>query len=95
MKGILMTVYMIGYDLNNKGKNYDGLIDAIKKISGVWCKALESTWFVKTNLTATEILQILRLQIDNDDELLVVKASAPGTWVGLGQKQSDWLKQLL
>lgn len=90
-----MATYIVAYDLNKKGKNYDGLIDAIKKISGAWCHALESTWFVTSNLTAMQILEKLRSQIDSDDELFVMLASNRAAWIGLDPRASDWLKKNL
>lgn len=61
--------YLVTYDLNRAGQNYDGLIDAIKSYS---CKhVMQSVWFVKSDSSANEISEHLRAFIDNNDNLFV------------------------
>lgn len=87
--------YLIGYDLNRPGKNYDDLIKAIKSLSGTWWNHLDSTWIVKTSTTAEQIRNSLRAHMDGSDELLVVLLSREAAWVGFNQSGSDWLEQNL
>ena len=42
-----MDSFIISYDLNNSGKNYDDLIKKIKTYSK-WAKINESVWFFKS-----------------------------------------------
>ena len=86
-----MNSYLIGYDLNRPGGNYAELIDAIKLI-GTWWHCLDSTWIVKTDLTAVQIRDALSPHIDSSDELLVVKLSGEAAWIGFDDKCSSWLK---
>lgn len=88
-------MYMIGYDLNKAGKNYDGLIKRIKEISANWWHHLDSTWIIDCNLTSVAIRDALRLHIDSDDELLVVALKSEGAWAGFNAEGSNWLKQNL
>jgi hypothetical protein len=82
-------VYLITYDLNKSGQNYDGLYDAIKKI-GKWWHYLDSTWLVETNMTSGQISEILLKEIDKNDRLLIIRVAADHAgW--LTQKAWDWL----
>lgn len=72
-----MSSYLISYDLNKSGKNYETLIAEIKKF-GTWWHHLDSTWIVKSDLTAVQIRDKLSPLIDSDDELLVVHLSGVG-----------------
>lgn len=87
-----MATYMIGYDLNKAGQDYSALIDEIKALANGWWHHLDSTWIVNTNLTAVQVRDRLRAQIDANDELLVAAISEPAAWYGFTQKGSDWLK---
>lgn len=86
-----MTTYMIGYDLNKSGQDYDDLIEAIKTYDK-WWHYLDSTWIIKSSKTATEIRDHLKRHIDSNDELLVAKLSGEAAWAGFSDKGSSWLK---
>lgn len=90
-----MNTLLIGYDLNQPGKNYDALIDAIKGISGTYWHHLDSTWLVETTLTPVEVRDLLSAYLDSSDELLVLTASAPAAWRGFKESGSKWLKDWL
>ena len=53
-------VYLITYDLKTPGKDYNTLYDEIKSI-GENYHPLESTWFVKSSLTANRLSTKLRV----------------------------------
>ncbi len=89
-----MKSYLIGYDLNKQGQNYDVLIDKIKSI-GNWWHCLDSTWIVKTDSTAIQIRDFLKQFIDNNDELLVVHLSREAAWTGFSENCSKWLTENL
>jgi hypothetical protein len=90
-----MSIYMIGYDLNKPGQNYENLFTAIKKLSNNWWHCLDSTWLIKSDNTAVSIRDALRPHIDASDELLVAKLSGEGAWAGFNEECSVWLKQNL
>lgn len=89
-----MTTYLITYDLNRPGQNYNDLFEAIKAI-GTWWHCLDSTWVVKSNLTAVQIRDSLSNKIDRNDSLLVVVLSGVGAWTGFSDECSNWLKNNL
>lgn len=69
-----MAVYLISYDLNNLGKNYDGVIEAIKNAStGAWCKPLKSVFLIKSNLTVDQVSERIQNEADDDDRWLVIE----------------------
>lgn len=90
-----MTTYMIGYDLNKAGKNYDGLIAAIKEVANGYWHHLDSTWIIHSESSAIDIRDKLAAHLDSDDELLVCKIGAPGAWQGFNDRGSSWLKDNL
>lgn len=88
----MSVTYMIGYDLNKAGKNYDGLIAKIKEIANGYWHHLDSTWLIGSALSVVEIRDALMPFLDNDDELLVCVVSTPAAWVGFNESASNWLK---
>lgn len=91
-----MAIYMIGYDLNKAGKNYQALIDKIEEIADGYFHHLDSTWLIGFSGDAKAIAESLVPLIDNDDELLVVKlAKNDAAWYGFDQAGSDWLSGAL
>lgn len=87
-----MKTYLIGYDLNKPGKDYTRLIQAIKDAFPTRWHELDSTWVVKTNLTAVQIRDRLKPPlIDNTDELLVVRLGGEWATSGVGQVGLTWL----
>lgn len=91
-----MKCYMIGYDLNRPGQNYPGLIAAIKRLSGgTWWHNLDSTWIIRSSLTADKIRNALIQHIDAKDELLVAHLSGEAAWYGIHPAGSQWLHNQL
>jgi hypothetical protein len=90
-----MATYIIGYDLNSPGQNYEDLFEKIKSIAGGWWHHLDSTWIITHNGPASTIRDALTPHIDTNDELLVVKSGGEGAWCGFNVKGSEWLKENL
>lgn len=84
-----MYKYCVSYDLNKNDKDYDGLIDAIKDYPNI--KALYSTWFVKSNDSATTIYNHLKPYIDNNDHLFVIEVVTSNEQGWMPKKVWDWL----
>lgn len=90
-----MNTLLIGYDLNASGQDYDSLIEKIKS-TGTWWHGLDSTWLVKSNLSATGMRDLLRGEIDTNDELLVINVTGDSAaWYGFSEEASEWLKNNL
>lgn len=69
-----MTTYLITYDLKTQNKDYNALYDLIKSL-GEFFHPLESTWFLKSNLTADELSTKIKPHMCDDDLLFVVEIS--------------------
>jgi len=89
-----MATYLISYDLNMPGQDYEKLYEAIKDL-GTWWHHLDSTWIIKYNGTAKDIRDTLKPHLDSNDDLLVVKLTGEGAWKGFSDKDSQWLKNNL
>lgn len=89
-----MKSYIISYDLNKPGQDYNSLYEAIKTYSN-WCHPHKSIWIIKSDDTASAIHKNLMKYIDINDTILVVNLSREAAWNNLSQKNSDWLKSEL
>ncbi|CEJ74252.1 Uncharacterised protein [[Clostridium] sordellii] len=70
-----MAAYMITYDLNSEGQNYEKVIKAIKDSSIYWCTFWKSSYLIKSNLTPGEIQGNISPYLDGNDTLLVIEAN--------------------
>ena len=69
-----MAVYMITYDLNSEGQNYDDVIKAIKDAStGAWCTYWKSSYLIKSNLSVQQVTDRITPHLDSNDRLLVIE----------------------
>lgn len=73
-------LYVISYDLNSPGQNYQPLWDAIAEIGGQ--RILQSQWVVnRINTTATGLRDYLWKFMDAND-ILLVNALGGTEWAG-------------
>jgi len=85
-----MATYIISYDLNSPGQDYNSLFEVIKSF-GNWWHCLDSTWAIETPSSAEQILDRLSQELDANDALLVVKSAGIGAWAGFNTECSTWL----
>lgn len=64
-----MKYFIIDYDLYEEGQNYKKITSAIKEFN--YHKICKSSWIVKSELSATEIFNILKEAIDDNDVLFI------------------------
>lgn len=69
-------VYCITYDLNKSGKDYKGVIQAIKDAGDQGCCSFgKSAWLIKSSIkSAQAIYSMIEPHIDSDDTCLVIEA---------------------
>lgn len=85
-------VYLITYDLNDPGQDYDDLYDAIKQLASSWIHPLDSTWFIKSSSSASDIRDRLKDVLDESDKVIVMRAS--GEWAtNFKDDDTEWLKE--
>ncbi|MDB6006483.1 MAG: SinR family protein [Prosthecobacter sp.] len=92
-----MKPYIITYDLkleNGNSKDYKTLAAAIKK-TGVWCRPTDSTWIVKSQLSALEIYNTIRRVMDSNDLLFIAELAVTGNWIGFMPTTITMLNPLL
>lgn len=87
-----MKLYMIGYDLNTPGQDYKDLIKKIKELAHGYWHHLDSTWLIRSELSAAQIRDQLTPHVDANDEILV-NGLILGDWatVGINKAGNDWL----
>lgn len=88
-----MSVYMITYDLNKSGQDYENVIKSIKDSStGVWCSYWKSSYLIKSNLTANQIQKNIKPYLDKTDRLIIVEAKDTNYQGWLTKKQWNYIK---
>lgn len=88
-----MAVYMITYDLNSTGQNYDEVIEAIKDAStGVWCSYWKSSYLIKSNLSVQQVSDKITPHLDGNDRLIVIEVK--NNYQGwLSEKQWKYIRE--
>lgn len=66
-----MAVHWVNYDLNKSGQDYTKLIEYLKSHQS-WAKPLKSSFFVKTSLTTSQLIDGIRQRTDANDAIVVV-----------------------
>lgn len=79
----MRKAYIISYDLNTKGQDYDAIYNAIKDCStGAWMHYLDSTWIIASYMSASEIETKLTKVIDSNDFFFVAEITKNyGGWL--------------
>lgn len=70
-------VYLVSYDLRKPGQDYEKVHTAIKDLSygGIWIKPLESTWFIKSSLSSSDLYKKLKPAFDSTDHFVILEIS--------------------
>lgn len=66
-----MSVLLVSYDLNSPGQDYDPVWAALRKYTH--CHALESTWFLDTTKSPSEVRDQLCALVDKNDQIFVFR----------------------
>lgn len=81
--------YLISYDLDKPGQNYDRLIARLKEHGAF--RVLLSQWALKSTWTPIQLRDDLRTYVDSNDRLLVTEV---GNWASLNLIASDKFKEI-
>lgn len=87
----MKRLYIVTYDLNNPGRNYENLLKRIKAYNG-WARLVGSSYLVLTEQTATQIRNNLVQELDSNDKIYVSLMGNSAAWKGLGDEVSNWIK---
>lgn len=82
-------VYLIAYDLNKPGQQYQELYAEIKDL-GDWLHCMESVWLVDAYLKEHQIRKRLEACLDANDKLLVAKI-CKGLEMQLPEEDQEWI----
>lgn len=87
-----MAVHWVNYDLNKSGQDYTKLIEYLKSHES-WAKPLKSSFFVKTPLNTSQLVDGIRQHIDSNDAVVAVEVTDQ-TWTSYNVPKdvSDWMK---
>lgn len=86
-------VYLIMYDLNTEGKDYNALYDKIKSL-GEWFHPLESVWFLSSLSNDVNVItDQLRTTMDNNDHIFVVEITNQPRQGWLPKTAWEWLRE--
>lgn len=86
-----MRAYLITYDLNRPGQNYDVLFAALKNIGTHW-HFMQNAWIVQTQLSAEQVRDNLARYIDRNDKLWV-SLITEAAWRGLSDDGNRWIQR--
>jgi hypothetical protein len=85
-----MACFVVAYDLNPIGQNYECITGRIKALTH--CHAQGSVWFVEYSGTESELREYLRPCLDQNDRLFVSEVSK--SWAGLHMPTcGQWLNE--
>jgi CRISPR-associated endonuclease Cas2 len=68
-----MALFFVAYDLDRPGQKYQDLWDELESLGAK--RVQDSVWALKSNEKTVDLRNTLRQHIDENDRLLVIKAS--------------------
>ena len=89
-----MAVYIVNYDLNQTGQNYNCLIKKLESYPTYW-HMQDSSWIIISNDKVETIRNNLISCLDSNDELFIGKLSGTAAWAGYGDEINKWIKNVL
>lgn len=71
------NAYMISYDLNSPGQDYEGMHSAIRdfEVCNSYMKYLDSTYLIISDLKAKDIFEHLDQFLDSSDDILIIEVN--------------------
>lgn len=88
-----MAIYIVAYDLHVSGQQYDCICEKLESFSTHW-HAQGSVWIVESSLSAIELTEHLTPCLDENDKILVIKASGEVAWQGYSDNVENWIRQV-
>ncbi len=87
-----MSTFVVTYDLIKSGQNYD-CVTAKLRSYGYYCHLQGSVWIIKSEKSAAQIRDNLKLCLDANDKLFVATLTGEAAWIGHSDKISKWIKE--
>lgn len=86
-------VYVVTYELKQPREYYVALISLLKSFDD-WAQLLDSTWAIRTDLSAVDVRDRLWEVMDPDDGLFVLESGREAAWQDV-RCDNQWLKDNL
>jgi len=82
----------VSYDLNTPGQDYEKVFNAIKSLGNL-AKVQKSFWYVNSNYTASQAVDIVWKAMDKSDSLIIVDATNKNAaWQNIDPKVSELIR---
>ncbi len=85
-----MQMFLISYDLAAPTQNKNAITSAIMMLGQSWARPLEQTWYIKADVEAGDIEQVLGRLLGDDDGMLVQSVADEAI---MANTQLRWFKQ--
>ncbi|MDO8183357.1 MAG: hypothetical protein Q7T49_00005 [bacterium] len=89
-----MKTYLITYDLirPESSPDYTRLFNYIKSHIS-WAKPMASTWIIKTDMEAVDIVNQIRTVTDSNDKILVIEVTSD--WASFNNPNDvvEWMRE--
>jgi hypothetical protein len=87
-----MAIFIVSYDLNAPGQNYQPLYDALESV--IHCHPLDSFWLIDVDQSAVEVREALRSFMDSNDSIAVIEFTPDADWACyLAGADIQWIKR--
>lgn len=89
-----MKTFLISYDLGvpESHADYAALFEKLKDLYSAWSRPVKSVWIVKSEKTATQIRDEIKLLLDQNDKLIVVELGTNWGTYNVSKTVTDWMK---
>lgn len=90
-----MAAYIVSYDLNKQGQNYDCIVKKLRAYGTHW-HMQKSVWIIVSDHDASAIYANLQPCLDGNDRLFVARITDDAAWSAqYGGKVQAWLSKHL
>jgi hypothetical protein len=86
-----MNSFLITCESNNKHGDYRQLVEKITSFGEHWYRFTDNVWIIKSNLSPSDILTILKPHSYQNDKILVVQMVRKVAWIGLSDEEENWM----
>lgn len=87
-----MAVICVTYDLHNPGQRWKDIDEVMKGLGAG--RVLQSAWLV-ANRTPAEVWTAIKVHIDENDDVLLMRITSATQWYGLSKEWTEWLQKNL
>ncbi|MDD5083603.1 MAG: SinR family protein [Candidatus Moranbacteria bacterium] len=90
-----MKIFFISYDLGGPEAYSDYVIlsNHIKGLFEFWAKPVKSAWIVKSNKSAGQIRDEIKIKLDSNDKLIVIEIAKDWGTYNIAREVTDWMKR--